>query len=219
PALRPALRAAAVPAGPAGAPGLKPAAAPRPVVPIPGSTGAMKPAPAANDAVNKARAASYYELAQKDLAAGRLGRAWGYAQLAAENDPAEEKYAALLRDWDKLPGVRAGDKASTPQELMSAAQHAENGGDYDKAVALLQRLVEQAPSSAAGWNKLAVLLATRIKHFKPAYDAAIKAVELEPGNMAYQSNMMKILSRIDSDEKKTPGSPDNKGLLGRLLRR
>lgn len=163
------------------------------------------------------RAANHYDMCIKDLAAGRVSRAWGYAKLAAEADPHDARYTALLADWHRRQGAH-GEMASTPQELMAAAQDAENRGDVEKAVAHLKRICEIAPTSAAAHNKLAVLLATKLRQFKPAYDAAIKAVELEPNNMSYQSNMMKILAKVD-DADRPKAKAESGGLLSRLLRR
>ena len=167
----------------------------------------------------KQRAAAHYDLCRKDLAAGRVSRAWGYAKLAAEADPTNPTYVQLFAEWHKTHGGAHGDKASTPQELMLAAQDAESKGDLERAVVLLERLCKEAPKSAAAHNKLAVLLATRLRRFKPAYDAAFRAVELEPGNMAYQSNMMKILAKVEDAEGTGDAKAGGKGLFGRLLKR
>lgn len=166
-----------------------------------------------------ARAANYYDLCMKDLHDGRQGRAWGYARMALEADPNNEKYQMLVHDWHRSQGGAHGEKASTPQELMASAQAAENSGDYPGAVAFIRKVITMAPNSAAAHNRLAVLLATRMHEYRAAYNAAIKAVELEPGNMAYQSNMMKILARVDDDEKSDKGKSGGGGLLGRLLKR
>lgn len=169
------------------------------------------------------RAAGYFDLCMKDLHDGRQGRAWGYARMALEADPTNEKYQMLVHDWHRSQGGAHGEKASTPQELMASAQASENSGDYVAAVEYIKRVVAMAPQSAAAHNRLAVLLATRMHEYRAAYNAAIKAVEIEPSNMAYQSNMMKILARVDDDEK-SEASPKGKaggggGLLGRLLKR
>ncbi len=215
PALRPAMKAAPLPKR--SPPLASPARTGAPASPPPTSA----PSESASTREAKKRAANYYDMCMKELGFGRMGRAWGYAKMAADADPSEEKYAALLRDWNKLHGAHA-ERASTPQELMAAAKEAEANGDFEKAVDLLKKLVAQAPGAAAAHNMLAVLLATRLRDFRAAYDAAIKAVELEPGNMAYQSNMMKILSRIENDEGKgaaTGGAGAAGGILSRLLRR
>ncbi len=187
----------------------------------PGSGRVAKTAPP-DDRV--ARASGYFDLCMKDLHAGRQGRAWGYARMALEADPTNEKYQMLVHDWHRSQGGSHGERASTPQELMASAQASENTGDYAAAVEYIKRVVALAPNSAAARNRLAVLLATRLHEYRAAYNAAIKAVELEPGNMAYQSNMMKILARVDDDEKSDATSTKAKaggggGLLGRLLKR
>ena len=62
-----------------------------------------------------------------------------------------------------------------------------------------------------------MILATKMRQFKSAYDHAIKAVELEPSNMSYQSNMMKILAKVDDVDRPTKAKEG--GLFGRLLKR
>ena len=215
PALRPPMKSPAAPAPKPASPAMPPSSGLR-MTPAASGSPAAQPLATATSA-GKKRAVAHYEVCMKELNAGRMGRAWGYAKMAADAEPGEEKYQMLLRDWDKLHGAH-GDRASTPQELMAAAQEAEANGDIDKAVEQLRKLLAAAPSSAAAHNKLAVLLATRMKDFRAAYDEAIKAVELEPGNMSYQSNMMKILTRVDADEKKR-GDTGEQGIFSRFLRR
>jgi hypothetical protein len=210
PALRPAMKSAPLPQKP------KPALA-VPVAASQPSVAAPRPAAPVTEQL-KRRASGYYDACMKELRTGRPGRAWGYAKMAADADPGEEKYQELLRDWSKIASIH-NDRPASPSELMAAAQEADNKGDTPKAVELLQKLIEMSPSSAAAYNYMAVLLATKMKQFRPAYDAAIKAVEIEPGNMSYQSNMMKILARVDADERNTRGDDGKSGLLGRLLRR
>lgn len=217
PAMPPVPKTSAVPDGK-----LKPALPSSSPQPASGKPGSGKVAKADADD-RAARAASYFDLCMKDLHDGRQGRAWGYARMALEADPTNEKYQMLVHDWHRSQAGAQGEKASTPQELMASAQAAENSGDYAAAVEYIKRVVGMAPSSAAAHNRLAVLLATRMHEYRAAYNAAIKAVELEPGNMAYQSNMMKILARVDDDDKSSATSKAKAGggggLLGRLLKR
>jgi hypothetical protein len=108
---------------------------------------------------------------------------------------------------------------STPQVLMAAAIDAENRGDPAMAVRILRRVCLVAPRSAAAHNKLAVLLATKLRKFSEACDAAIRAVELEPENVSYKSNMtmMKILANVDDNDPRTKGE-DGHGLSRSLKR-
>jgi Flp pilus assembly protein TadD len=83
------------------------------------------------------------------------------------------------------------------QELLNASQQAEQHGDIDKAVSLMNQLCALVPKSGSAHNRTAVLLATKKKRFREAYDHAVLAVELEPGNLTFQSNMLKILAKVE----------------------
>lgn len=174
-------------------------------------------APAASQDA-KARAAQFYEMAMKDLNEGRAGRAWGYAKMAADADPSDEKYRLLLADWGKMVGGTKAAPASGvgAKELFEACQQAEQDGDYEAAVAHVRKVCEMAPTSAAAFNRLSVLLATRLKDFKGAYAAATTAVGLDSNNMTYQSNMMKILTKLEENDDQ-PAAGGRRGLVGKLL--
>ncbi|MBI1949256.1 MAG: tetratricopeptide repeat protein [Deltaproteobacteria bacterium] len=211
---RPALRAAPLrPMRHTPPPPPKRAAGAAPLPSPPGSQ-AVLPAPT-SAAVRepKARAAEYYELALKDLREGRPARGFSYARMAADADPGEEKYQQLLRDWDKRAAGRGAD-----DDPVGAAQQAEASGDFERAIELLRKACELFPKSAPVHNRLGVLLATRAKDFKAAYNASMRAVELEPENATYKSNMMKILARVESDDMPVKDKPRG-GLLGGLLKR
>jgi hypothetical protein len=208
-----------VPVSPRAAPeppsgGAPPALAAVPVGNVPGLP-SMPARPRA-----QGRAAEHYEQCMKDLAAGRVGRAWGYAKMALDADPEDEKLKALLADWNKVVALQSsgGPRPLSPAELLAASQKAEAEGDIDTAVLHMKKLCEIAKGSAAGWNRLGVLLATRQRQFRAGYDAVMRAVELEPGNLTFQSNMMKILAKVDDAEDNSDG-PKKGGLLGRMLKR
>jgi hypothetical protein len=160
-------------------------------------------------------------MCMKDLAAGRVGRAWGYAKMAHDADPEDEKLKSLLADWNKIVAQQAGGgpRPMTPSELLSASQKAEQEGDIETAVGHMKKLCEMAKGSAAAWNRLGVLLATRQRLYREGYDAVMRAVELEPGNLTYQSNMMKILAKVDDAERDSADAKKGGGLLGRMLKR
>ncbi|OGQ20770.1 MAG: hypothetical protein A2138_07700 [Deltaproteobacteria bacterium RBG_16_71_12] len=184
--------------------------------PPPGASPATAPSKEA-----KSRAAHFYELAMKDLHEGRAGRAWGYAKMAADADPSDEKYRRMVADWGNMVGGAASSTSGASgqvgaKELFEASQQAEQAGDYEGAVAHARKLCEVAPTSAAAFNRLSVLLATRAKDFKGAYAAATTAVELDGNNMTYQSNMMKILTKLEDGDGK-PAAGGRGGLVGKLF--
>ena len=186
----------------------------------PSSAAVAKPSAASQEA--RLRAAQFYEMCMKDLREGRAGRAWGYAKMAADADPSDEKYRQLLAEWGKMVGG-ASPKAlgfsaapESPKELLEASLAAEQAGDYDSAVAHARKLCEVASTSGAAFNRLSVLLATRVKDYKAAYNAATTAVELDGANMTFQSNMMKILAKLESGDDK-PRDAGRGGLMGKLL--
>lgn len=195
-------------------PGAAPTAASKP--------GAAPTRPSAASQEAKLRAAQFYEMCMKDLREGRAGRAWGYAKMAADADPSDEKYRQLLAEWGKMVGG-ASPKAlgfsstpESPRDLLEASLAAEQAGDYDTAVAHARKLCEVASTSGAAFNRLSVLLATRVKDYKAAYNAATTAVELDGANMTFQSNMMKILAKLESGDDK-PRDAGRGGLMGKLL--
>lgn len=204
-------RASSTP-GPPKAGAAAPAAAPAAATPK---------ASAASDEA-KVRAAQFYEMCMKDLREGRAGRAWGYAKMAADADPSDEKYRQLLAEWGKMVGGASAkvlgfsSAPQNPKELLEASLAAEQAGDYETAVAHARTLCEAAPNSGAAFNRLSVLLATRVKDYKAAYNAATKAVELDGSNMTFQSNMMKILTKLETGDEK-PKDAGRGGLMGKLL--
>lgn len=219
------------PAAPSGAPAFRPAArvAPlrairhtpppppkRPVdvpPPLPSPPRSRGPGtvPAAVDP--KLRAAEYHELALRDLREGRPARAFSYARMAADADPREEKYQELLRDWNKA-SARGLDG-----DPVAAAQQAEATGDFERAIEHMKKACQQFPGSAPLHNRLGVLLATRAKDFRAAYNAAMRAVELEPENATYKSNMMKILARVEGSDEADAIRPGKGGFFGGILKR
>jgi Flp pilus assembly protein TadD len=72
--------------------------------------------------------------------------------------------------------------------LFRRASEAEARGDFEAAVALLRELVELSPSSAAVHNRLAVILAIKLKRYPEALTALRCALALEPDNIVYTSN-------------------------------
>lgn len=189
----------------------------------PPGSGQAKEAPRAISAEARARGAQFYEMCMKDLREGRAGRAWGYAKMAVDADPDEEKYRLLLADWGKMVGGASAQSLgfSTPpqsaKELLEASQAAEQAGDFETAVAHARKLCEVAPSSAAAFNRLSVLLATRLKDYKGAYNAAHTAVELDGNNLTFQSNMMKILAKLETGDDQPKEGGSRGGLMGKLL--
>lgn len=196
----------------------------------PGPTEAARPrAPAGPpvSAVDRAKARGVYDLAMKDIQAGKLSRARMYAKLASTLDPREPKYQDLLQSWDRVvAGVQSAGFAGAPTNthtapdlsnlpddvrLFKEAEQAEAAGDYRRAVTLLREAIKKSPDQGALHNRLGVVLATRLKDFTGAMSALFAAVELEPDNTNFKHNLAKVLAAAEG--KKSIGNMDIDELL------
>jgi tetratricopeptide (TPR) repeat protein len=136
------------------------------------------------------RASSWYEQCLSDLDAGNIARAYNFLRMAVETDANNAVYRDAMMGWDAL--VTARQRGPDQNRWFAEALQAEQEGRHDKAIELLQLAAARTPNSAALWNRLGVLLATRRKDVQGALDALGKAIELEPSNPAYMNNFGKI---------------------------
>jgi hypothetical protein len=157
------------------------------------------------------QAAAHYEQAMADLDAGNIARGFTFLRLAAERDPRNPTYHRALDDWDAMVMQRLRGNTNDPNRVFADALRAEQAGDFVRAIELLQSLTLKTPDSAALWNRLGVLLATRKKDIPAALHALGKALELEPNNPAYMNNFGKVATQTD----KTPAQPKQTGIFGR----
>lgn len=178
---------------------------------------APKPAPPmdAEARAVKERAAGFFELAHLELKKGNRVRAHVYAKLAADTDPHTPKYQELLKSWPAA--ARAA--ASTESALFADADIAEKQGNYHKALALLEQAVGVNPKASHIHNRLGLMYATRFKRFSDASESLMKAIELEPNNVAYKNNLGKIIALADEKGSRVAQRGLEKGqggLLGKL---
>ncbi len=178
-----------------------------------------KPAPPSATApdhdfnLTKERAAGFFELAHAELKKGNRVRAHVYAKLAADTDPAEPRYKELLRTWPQA----AKAAASTDTALFAEADMAEKQGNFHKALLLLEQAIAANPDAAHIHNRRGLMLATRFKRFSDASDALVRAVELEPNNVAYKNNLGKIIALAeDRGATVTRARKGEGGFLGKL---
>lgn len=173
------------------------------------------------------RAEEYYEQCLRDIREGRIARAWSYAKMAADANPREEKYLALLRDWNSVT-MSGSTRAPTVEQdegkrLLAESQTAEQRGNYQQAIELMKRACELFPKSAWAYNRLGVLLATRTRDLRGAYDAAFRAVELDSDNAIYRNNMMKVLAKLEdsgpSNVQTGNAAEGQSGLFGKMRRK
>lgn len=147
---------------------------------------------------DRAKAASVYEHALRDINAGRYARARMYVKLAVSLDPDEPRYQALLDEWDKAKEVAAAADDPEHVKLVHRASDAERSGDFHRAAALLEQALELVPKSAELNNRLGVLYATRLKEFDLATKALFRAVDLAPTNATFRHNLMKVMGAAES---------------------
>lgn len=161
---------------------------------------------------DRAKAASVYEHALRDINAGRYARARMYVKLAVSLDPDEPRYQALLEEWDKAKEVAAAADDPEHVKLVHRARDAERSGDFRGAAALLEQALELVPKSAELNNRLGVLYATRLKEFDLATKALFRAVDLAPTNATFRHNLMKVMGAAES----ASGPPGPRGMFEAL---
>lgn len=188
----------------------RPAAPPRPATPSPAASPRKREEPgsgsgeAAAPAVSfemQRKAARIFEQAEKDIAEGNLSSAIMNVKLALIYNPSEKRYRHCLEEWERMA---VEPKPSKEAAILDEAQEAEQRGDYEKALALLEKALSLAPKNAGLHNRIGVLLATRLKRYKEAAQHVLTAIELAPGNLAYKNNLGKILAKEESAIHKMP---------------
>jgi tetratricopeptide (TPR) repeat protein len=175
------------------------------------------------DSLNMLKAQKLFDQALKDKAEGNLVSARMNMKLAMTFDATNELYAQAFDELSKNPDAQVKGNGITgksrARELYDQATEAENAGDADRAIALLEQAIgvsKQAPFM----NRLGVILAMKKREFARAQQLVEQAIELAPDNAAYEKNLQKILSMAaTSDLKKGEDKGDKKGLLGLLGRR
>lgn len=131
-----------------------------------------------------------YEMALTDLRGGKKARAHMYAKMAREACPTEPRIMALLDNWHQAEQHARAE--TDDQRLFAEAQRAEDGGDFPRAIGLLRQAIAKNAGAAELHNRLGVILATRLGDHSGASSALMRAVELEPQNMVYRSNLGKV---------------------------
>jgi tetratricopeptide (TPR) repeat protein len=84
--------------------------------------------------------------------------------------------------------VATDDDSRRPGDLVGAARAAMTGGQLDRALALAERAVAQAPARAAGWNTLGRVQLAKGRR-KAAISSFQQAVELNPQSSYAQNNL------------------------------
>jgi hypothetical protein len=158
------------------------------------------------------KAASLHAQCIKELKNGTVERAHQLARQALNAAPDMTLYRDTLAEW---PAFVAAHRTPDDVRFKAQAITAEEGGDFDKAVALLRQSVAANPQNASSWNRLAVLLATKKADIDGAMEAAQKALEVAPNDATYLSNFTKFAAIAD----KAAGGIDKKarGMWNRLL--
>lgn len=203
-----------------------PAQAARAPSPAPAPPAPAPPAPAEGaspaDSVRMMKGHKLYEQALKDKAEGNLLSARMNMKLALTFDPGNEIFSTALAELEASddgkrasPGPAGRSKA---REYYDAATEAENAGDVDEAIAMLEKAIAESKQPAF-LNRLGVVLAMKKHDFVRAQSLIEEAISLAPGNVTYEKNLHKILSRAATADV-GPSKKDKKGgLLGFLGRR
>jgi hypothetical protein len=173
------------------------------------------------DGVRMAKAAKLFEEALKDKAEGNLVSARMNMKLALTFDPSNELYLQAFDELSKGAGANAvpSKMRSRGRELYDQATRAEEMGEVDQAIELLEKALGEA-KEAIYYNRLGVMLAMKKKQFIRAQELIETALKIAPGNQTYQHNLGKILSMAAAHEVDDRHSGQKKGgILGFLGRK
>lgn len=173
------------------------------------------------DGVRMAKAAKLFEEALKDKAEGNLVSARMNMKLALTFDPSNELYVQAFDELSKGAGANAtpSKMKSRARELYDQATRAEELGEVDQAIELLEKALQEA-KEAMYYNRLGVLLAMKKKQFLRAQELIETALKIAPGNQTYQHNLGKVLSMAAAYEVDDRHSGGKKGgILGFLGRK
>lgn len=175
-----------------------------------------------SDSVRMMKAQKLFEQALRDKADGNLISARMNMKLALTFDPINALYAEAFEELAKDASLSPSRPAakSRARELYDQATDAENTGDFDEAISLLEKAIDESKQPAF-YNRLGVLLAMKRQDYSRAQELIEKAIELAPGNTVYEKNLQKILARAATDDVKmrTAGDAKKGGLLSFLGRR
>lgn len=176
------------------------------------------------DGVHMLKAQKLFEQALKDKAEGNLVSARMNMKLAMTFDPTNDLYSEAFDDLNKNPDARISGSGPTgrsrARELYDAATDAENEGDVDRAIELLEQAISHSKQPAF-LNRLGVILAMKKREYDRAQQLVEQARELAPDNATYEKNLHKILSMAATADVRQQEEDQGKksGLLGFLGRR
>jgi len=164
-----------------------------------------------------------YEQALNDELAGNLVSARMNMKLALTFAPSEEAYRLAFERLSRLAETapkhaQRGGGSSRSKELYDQATAAEERGDWDGAVELLEKALRES-EQAAFHNRLGVLIATKQRRFREAQEHIERAIELQPGNPLYERNLHKILQTMATWDVDDKGRGKRKGGFAGLFRR
>jgi tetratricopeptide (TPR) repeat protein len=160
---------------------------------------------------NRRKARKLFEEAQKEAADGKMGAARMNAKLASIYDPDKDEYRMQLEAWERpATAMKPQQPATSPsgqdesqaeiKALYDEAQSFEDAGDIDEALDVLERGIERFPSAAAFHNRMGVILALRKRDYEGAVHAIQRAIDIDPENLHYKSNLGKIVAKLRGRE-------------------
>ncbi len=159
---------------------------------------------------NRRKASQLFDEAQKEAAAGKMGAARMNAKLASIYDPANQEYRGQIEVWERpttperargsaRPALRtrpSNEEQAEIKALYDEAQRCEDEGDVDAALDILERGLERFQNAAAFHNRIGVVLALRKRDYQGAVHAIQRAIDIDPDNLHYKSNLGKIVARM-----------------------
>jgi len=105
-------------------------------------------------------------------------KALSYALESAEG-PTQENFSRINKDYKSILTASKDSLSGEQYSKFVAGQRLRKKGEYEKAVQLLNEVVENNPSYYLGWYNLALAYDDGLKDFEKANQAYKKAAELE----------------------------------------
>ncbi len=170
------------------------------------------PAAAVSKRAEHPRAATFLRMARVDLQSGNVVRGNAYLRLALSLDPDSVDAQEMQRDFGAAVSAARTPRLSEDERLIVEAKKAEEAGDYERCIALLQKAIDRSSVKAPLYNQLGVVLATRMKRYGDSVTAIARAIDLAPDNATYKNNLGKVAAAAEVSDVKTDPS-----LLRRLF--
>lgn len=151
------------------------------------------------------RAGILFAEAQKDYQQGQVSAAIMNAKLATLYDPTNMQYQTMLESWRRESSqphtIETESMSSACASMYSDAERAEDEGNIDEALHILDKAIHRYPKTPALYNKKGVILAMRSHRYSEARKILEEAVRMAPEHPHYRNNLGKVMEKLGLGKK------------------